>query len=167
MPVSSYTPVPMQSVRAVAIQDPTPLPTPRPTKIPTPTPTPYPNPLDKRIEVDVSEQRLTYYEGSTVMGSFLVSTAAAGYWTPRGTFAVQAKKPSVLYRGYNPDGSISYDYPNTKWNLQIIPRYYIHGAYWHNAFGTPRSHGCVNVAYANMEGLYNWADMGTPIIIYD
>jgi lipoprotein-anchoring transpeptidase ErfK/SrfK len=43
--------------------------------------------------------------------------------------------------------------------------YYIHGAYWHHNFGHPMSHGCINVAYANMEGLYNWADVGTPITI--
>ena len=38
--------------------------------------------------------------------------------------------------------------------------YYIHGAYWHNKFGKQMSHGCVNVSYANMEGLYQWAEKG-------
>ena len=45
--------------------------------------------------------------------------------------------------------------------------YYIHGAYWHDEFGTVRSAGCVNVPYeyAYMGRLYDWADVGTPIII--
>ena len=38
-------------------------------------------------------------------------------------------------------------------------------AYWHNKFGQPMSHGCVNVGYDNMEGLYNWADAGTKVTI--
>ncbi|MFH0951427.1 MAG: L,D-transpeptidase, partial [bacterium] len=44
-------------------------------------------------------------------------------------------------------------------------RYYIHGAYWHNNFGQPMSHGCVNVAYDNMEDLYWYAQIGTKVIV--
>ncbi|MDP3985970.1 MAG: L,D-transpeptidase, partial [Candidatus Veblenbacteria bacterium] len=43
--------------------------------------------------------------------------------------------------------------------------YYIHGAWWHNNFGKPQSHGCVNVAYEHMERLYTWAQVGTKVII--
>jgi lipoprotein-anchoring transpeptidase ErfK/SrfK len=71
--------------------------------------------------------------------------------------------PKVLYKGKG------YYYPNTKWNLFFLQGseggYYIHGAYWHNQFGTPVSHGCINVSYKNMEGLYNWADLGTKVVI--
>ena len=125
------------------------------------------NPLNKRIDIDISEQQLRYYEGDRIIGHILISSARKGYWTPRGTFAVQIKRPAVLYQGFNPDGTRSYYYPNTKWNMQIIPHYYIHGAFWHNNFGVPMSHGCVNVSYKDMEGLYNWADVGTPIFIHE
>lgn len=138
-----------------------------PRRIFRPAPTPYPNPLNKHIIVDISDQRLSYFEGENLIGSVLVSSAARGFWTPRGEFAVQMKRPTVLYRGYKADGTISYYYPNTKWNLQFLPHLYIHGAYWHNEFGHPRSHGCVNVSYANMAGLYDWADVGTPVTIQD
>jgi hypothetical protein len=43
--------------------------------------------------------------------------------------------------------------------------FYIHGAFWHDNFGQPMSGGCVNVAYENMEPLYNWADEQTKLII--
>lgn len=152
--MSSATPRPVATFR------------PRVVRVPTPVPTPYPNPLDKHIDVDISEQRLSYFEGQTLIGTALVSSAAWGYWTPRGEFMVQLKRPVVDYRGLNSNGT-TYNYPGTKWNLQFLPHYYIHGAYWHNAFGTPRSHGCVNVSYKDVEALYNWADVGTPVVIHE
>ena len=114
----------------------------------------------KRIVVDLKEQRLTYYDGDVEQGSFLISSGVRGKETPTGTFYVLKKIPVKLYKGPG------YYLPNTKWNLNFLPGYYIHGAYWHNNFGHPMSHGCINVSYKNMEGLYNWADVGTQIIIH-
>jgi len=122
--------------------------------------------LPKRIVVDISEQRLWYSYGELgEQGSFLISSGRQGYWTPRGTFTVRRKLPVARYSGYM--AGRYYDYPNTRWNLEFLPKYYIHGAYWHNSFGTPRSKGCVNVSYKNMESLYAWADVGTTVIIRD
>lgn len=122
--------------------------------------------LPKRIVVDISEQRLWYSYGEFgEQGNFLISSGRYGYGTPRGTFTVTRKLPVARFSGYI-NGKF-YDYPNTKWNLEFFPKYYIHGAYWHNSFGTPRSKGCINVAYANMETLYAWADVGTTVIIRD
>lgn len=45
--------------------------------------------------------------------------------------------------------------------------YAIHGAYWHHNFGTPVSHGCINVAVDHAEWLYNWASIGTSVVIHD
>lgn len=45
--------------------------------------------------------------------------------------------------------------------------YAIHGAYWHNNFGTPVSHGCVNVRVDRAERLFNWAEVGTPVIVHE
>jgi hypothetical protein len=136
---------------------------------PTLTPSPSPAPvvfLEKRIDIDLSEQRLRYYYGDMQLESDIkISSGVAWYPTPKGEFTIQIKKPLVNYVGSNRDGS-RYNYPKTKWNLQFLPSYYIHGAYWHNAFGTPRSHGCINVAYKDMEKLYNFADVGTKVTIH-
>lgn len=119
--------------------------------------------LNKRIVVSLKNQKLAYYLGDAMLEEFPISSGLPKMPTPPGTYAVLMKKPVVRYLG------VGYDFPNTKWNLMFKPgktgNYYIHGAYWHNKFGTPRSHGCVNVAYGNMERLYNWADQGTPITI--
>lgn len=119
--------------------------------------------LPKIIKVSLKDQTLSYYTGPHLIKSFKVSTGLPKFPTPRGTFKIEKKVPVIHYIGED------YNYPNTKWNLRFKftkkGSYYVHGAYWHNRFGRPYSHGCVNVAYANMERLYEWADVGTPVVV--
>lgn len=118
---------------------------------------------NKLIVVTLKDQDLKYFEGTQLIGEFKISSGLPGTPTPPGSYTVLIKKPVVDYKG--PD----YDFKNTKWNLMFkkgkVLNFYIHGAYWHHNFGHPMSHGCVNVSYANMEPLYNWADVGTKIVI--
>lgn len=121
--------------------------------------------LAKRIEVDLSEQKLRYYYGDGLQGEILVSTGRPGMATPTGTFFIGRKLDVVRYVGWS--FGRHYDHPNTKWNMEFIPRYFIHGTYWHNDFGHVHSKGCVNVSYKDMEPLYRFADVGTPVIIHE
>lgn len=123
------------------------------------------NKLEKLIEIDLKKQQLTYWFGGKQLAQFLISGGLKYLPTPRGQFTVLAKEDLRTYggRGYN------FYYPKTKWNL-LFKRgtklnYYIHGAYWHNKFGQPMSHGCVNVSYQNMERLYWFAQLGTRVVI--
>lgn len=114
----------------------------------------------KRIEVDLSEQRLRYFVGNTQVDSVLISSGTRKYPSPVGTFSVLQKIPVKAYAGPG------YYLPNTKWNLKFSNAgYYVHGAYWHNNFGHPMSHGCINVSYADMPQLYAFADVGTRVMI--
>ncbi len=119
--------------------------------------------LEKLISVNLKNQELTYSFGGKTLETFLISSGLTRTPTPEGEFDVITKRDVVHYRG--PD----YNYPDTKWNLRFAWgsgfSYYIHGAWWHNNFGTRMSHGCVNVSYDNMERLYTWAQVGTKIII--
>lgn len=119
--------------------------------------------LEKRISVDLSSQKLTYSLGGVALESFSISSGLPRTPTPPGEFNVLAKVPVKHY------GGRGFDYPNTKWNLQFTSirglGYYIHGAYWHDDFGQPKSHGCVNVSYQNMQRLYDWAQLGTKVEI--
>lgn len=123
---------------------------------------PQPIKVEKLIKVNLASQRLEYYFGGKTLGSFAISGGVKSMPTPKGNFTVLKKIPLKNYGGAN------YYYPNTKWNLNFYNKkygYYIHGAYWHNKFGQPMSHGCVNVSYENMEPLYNWAQVGTKVVI--
>ena len=117
----------------------------------------------KLIKVDLKTQNLTYLFDGQILESFPISSGVSVLPTPTGNFTILAKVPAKNYggTGYN------YYYPDTKWNMHFTNlngyRYYIHGAYWHNNFGQPMSHGCVNVAYENMERLYNWTSVGTEV----
>ncbi len=119
--------------------------------------------LEKLISVNLKTQTLAYSLGGKVLEQFPISSGLPRTPTPAGDFEVLQKRPVVHYLG--PD----FDFPNTKWNLKFkngsALSYYVHGAYWHSAFGKPRSHGCVNVSYENMERLYTWAQVGTKVKI--
>jgi lipoprotein-anchoring transpeptidase ErfK/SrfK len=59
-----------------------------------------------------------------------------------------------------------YDVPDVPFTMYYYRGYAIHGAYWHNNFGTPVSHGCTNVAVNHAEWLFDWADVGTPVVVH-
>lgn len=121
--------------------------------------------LEKIIKVDLEKQQLEYFFEDYKFDSFLISSGIASMPTPTGDFEILDKVPVKHYGG----SGYNFSYPNTNWNLHFTTqkyRYYIHGAYWHNNFGHPMSHGCVNVSYENMEQLYWWAEVGAKVKIY-
>jgi hypothetical protein len=119
--------------------------------------------LEKKIVVALADQSLSYRLGDYIVGGFKISSGLQKTPTPTGSYEILVKKPMVSYTGAD------YNYKNTRWNMLFKKGsplgYYIHGAYWHNNFGEPMSHGCINVSYQNIEPLYNWADVGTKVII--
>jgi lipoprotein-anchoring transpeptidase ErfK/SrfK len=121
---------------------------------------------DKFILVDLSEQRLTAYSNGIPVNTFLVSTGTAGWPTPLGTTTVTAKIPIMDYTwNYGVGNPNNYSLPDVKWNMRFRNHYYIHSAYWHNNFGQPMSHGCVNTSIPDAEWIYSWADVGTTVEI--
>lgn len=122
----------------------------------------------KYIRVDISTQTLTAYEYGIPAFSFLISSGVASYPTPLGKTEVMAKLPSHDYSWFYGAGNpANYSLPNVLWNLRFRTHYYIHSAYWHNNFGHPMSHGCVNVSIPNAERVFNWAEVGTPVEIVE
>ncbi|GAB4366988.1 MAG: hypothetical protein Kow00121_04880 [Elainellaceae cyanobacterium] len=115
---------------------------------------------DRWIEINVSTQRLIAWEGNTPIYAIIVSTGTAENPTLTGSFAVQSKHRTARMRGDD------YDVPDVPFVMYYDGNYGIHGTYWHNNFGTPMSHGCVNVAVDHAEWLYNWASYGTPVVVH-
>ena len=123
-----------------------------------------PTEIEKLITVSVADQQLAYYFDGNMLEEFPISGGLLYTPTPLGDFEIMDKVPVKHYKG------VGYDFPNTKWNLHFTStyywRYYIHGAYWHDNFGKPMSHGCINVSYDNMERLYWFAQTGTKTQIH-
>lgn len=113
------------------------------------------------IDINLSTQTLVAYEGSRPLLSTAVSTGMADTPTPVGTYTIGYKTKSQRMTG--PD----YDLPNVPWVMYFTNRgHAIHGAYWHNNFGVPMSHGCVNTSLPNAQWLYEFAPKGTRVVVH-
>ncbi|MDZ7845092.1 MAG: L,D-transpeptidase [Anaerolineales bacterium] len=152
--------------------------TPSPTPTFTPTPTPQPTktkkpPVNQKyrfptdisanqrwIDLDLSKQRLYAYEGNKIVRKFVVSTGTWVTPTVTGTYRIYVK-----YRYAHMSGP-GYYLPNVPYTMYFYKGYGIHGTYWHNNFGTPMSHGCVNMRTDESGWLFNWASVGTIVNIH-
>ncbi len=115
---------------------------------------------ERWIEVDISQQMLTAWQGDTVVLRTIVSTGRAEFPTVTGTWPIQTKLTSTRMIGPG------YDTPNVPWTMYFFRGYAVHGAYWHDDFGTPVSHGCINVRPAEAKLLFDWATVGTRVTVH-
>ncbi|MBU1031679.1 L,D-transpeptidase [Patescibacteria group bacterium] len=116
---------------------------------------------EKWIEISLDEQRLRAYEGNKLVIEFPISS---GLWasTPKGTFNIWYKTRSQSMIGGSQALGTYYNLPNVPNNMFFYQGYAIHGAYWHNNFGHPMSHGCVNSPLASAAQLFDWAGPVIP-----
>lgn len=124
---------------------------------------------NKKIIVNLTEQKLYAYAGDKLFMETNVSSGLEDLPTPRGTFHIYEKTPSRYMQGPLPNISDQYyDLPGVPWTMYFtVGGAALHGAYWHNNFGKEWSHGCVNLRTGDSEKLYNWAPMGTTVIVKD
>ncbi len=121
---------------------------------------------DKWIEINVTTQTVTAYEGSTPVKSVVVSTGVARTPTVLGTFKIYRKIPSQTMSGGSQTAGDYYYLPNVTDVMYFYRDYAIHGTYWHNNFGRPMSHGCVNMTLADAKWFYQWASVGTLVVAH-
>jgi hypothetical protein len=120
----------------------------------------------KQIEIDLTKQRMYAYEDGLLAATFLVSTGIKIFPTPTGTFSVIKKIPKMNYVwNYGTGSPYNYNIKNVSWNSQFAPHLYMHEAYWHNGFGVVKSHGCINMRKDDAKFIYDWSEIGTPVII--
>ena len=176
---AAYQPTPVPSATSTFF----PLPTPTSTSTVTPTPTwpaieavthtaaPVSSPAvasfptlgfaapsrGKWIGIDLANQQVTAYEGQKAVFSALVSTGVAGMPTPLGDFKIYRK---VRVQAM---GGADYYLPNVEYVSYFHRGYALHGTYWHDNFGQPMSHGCVNMRNPDAQWVYAWAPVGTPV----
>lgn len=112
------------------------------------------------IEIDLGDQRLSAWSGGTLVRAFMVSTGKPGTPTPTGTYAIQSKFRATRMQGED------YNIPDVPYAMFFSGNYAVHGADWHNSFGTPISHGCINMRVSSARWLYEWAAAGTPVVIH-
>lgn len=123
---------------------------------------------DKKIYVDLTNQMLYAYEGESLVYSFLVSTGKWGK-TPTGVFNIWGKFRYTKMSGGSVALHTYYYLPNVPYvmffeNDQIAGSrgFSLHGTYWHENFGHPMSHGCVNMKTSEAALIYEWTGPNIP-----
>jgi lipoprotein-anchoring transpeptidase ErfK/SrfK len=173
---ATSTATPTATATATATPTNTPTSTPTSTSTPTFTPTFTPRPtmptnygveipteVDENtrwIDIDLSDQMLYAYIGENVVNSFLVSTGTWRTPTVIGEFHIWVKYRYADMRGPG------YYLPDVPFTMYFFKGYGIHGTYWHDNFGTPMSHGCVNMRTSEAGWLFDFASVGTLVNVH-
>jgi len=122
----------------------------------------------KWIEVNLHEQTIAAYENKQLVFASLVATGIAPFWTKPGLFQIYQKFEATPMRGsFEADRSDAYYLEDVPWTMYYDQARALHGAYWHNGFGAVRSHGCVNMSVGDAHWLYDWAEVGDWVYVWD
>jgi len=119
-------------------------------------------PGEKRVEISISRQELTAYEGDEIVFHTNIASGALTKekQTPTGDFRVQSTYPSKHMGGTTRDNIYAYALPGVPWNCFFTTGIATHGTYWHNNYGIPQSSGCVNMRNHEAKWLFRWV---TPV----
>ncbi len=120
---------------------------------------------ERWVEIDLTNQYLVAWQGNVRVVETYISSGRDQFATPPGTFYVLSKIPSQTMEGVL--GGEYYNVPNVPDVLYFTNvGHAIHGTYWHNNFGVPMSHGCINLPVEIADWMYGWAGIGTRIEIH-
>jgi len=119
-------------------------------------------PNERWIDVDLDNQMLVAYEGDQPVYATLVSSGGKTTPTETGIYRMWLKESEADMKGLN--GEDPYSVATVPWTQFFSPEkgLALHTAYWHDQFGTQRSHGCVNLAPRDARWLYFWSDPQVP-----
>lgn len=113
--------------------------------------------VGKQVIVDLSEQRVYAFEDGEVVFTAIISSGLPATPTVLGDYKVYYRLESQTMSGPG------YYLPGVQWVQYFYSGYAFHGTYWHDNFGQPMSHGCVNMRNEDAEWLFRWASIGTPV----
>jgi hypothetical protein len=119
------------------------------------------------LDVSILRQTLVAYEGTRPVYATLVSTGADGIGDPKethstvqGQFLIHTKHVSVTMSG--DEVGDEFDLRDVPWVQYFTEGYALHAVYWHDSFGAPRSHGCINLSPGDARWLFEWTDPPVP-----
>lgn len=120
------------------------------------------------IGVNLEQQTLAVYDNNQLMFATLIATGVDPYFTQPGLFQIYEKKELETMTGSFAAGKTDYYYlENVPWTMYFDQSRALHGAYWRALFGYTQSHGCVNLSVADSHWLYNWAQVGEWVYVWD
>lgn len=122
---------------------------------------------EKRIEVNLGAQTMKAYEGDNVVFMSRISsgvrTREGGFSTPTGYYRTTLKRPCRHMAYPSDDTYTGFDLPGVPWVSYFTSKgVAFHGTYWHNDFGVPHSHGCINLTPEAARWVYLWTTPAVP-----
>ncbi len=119
----------------------------------------------KHIYVDIATQSITAFEDDKAVLTARCSSGGKGTRTPIGDFKTFHKGPTIHMTNDGEAGAgQGYDLPGVPWvSFFTGTGDSFHGTYWHNDYGKPRSHGCVNLSPADAKFIYRWTRPEVPV----
>ena len=120
------------------------------------------------IEINLFEQTLAAYDNYQLVYDTLIASGVDPYFTRPGLFQIREKKVTeAMFGAFATDKSDYYFLDAVPWTMYFDDARAIHGAYWRAWLGYPQSHGCVNMSVADSHWIYNWANEGDWVYVWD
>ncbi len=120
------------------------------------------------IEVNLLEQTLAVYDQSQLVYATMIATGVDPFFTKPGLFQIQVKKDTETMTGsFTSDKSDYYSFEKVPWTMYFDGARALHAAYWRTLFGYAQSHGCVNLSPGDSHWLYDWANVGDWVYVWD
>lgn len=114
---------------------------------------------ERWVGVSLSTQTAVAYHGDRPVYAAMIASGLPGTPTVQGIYRTWARLPSTKMSGGRP-GQGYYYIEGVTWTCYFYRGYALHTAYWHDAFGSPRSHGCVNISPYDAWWLFQWSAAG-------
>ncbi len=123
---------------------------------------------DRWIEVNLYEQTLAVYDQDQLVFATLIASGLEPFWTRPGLFKIINKLDKTPMRGsFEADHSDAYYLEDVPWTMYFDEARALHGAYWRANLGFPQSHGCVNLSVGDSHWLFDWANVGDWVYVWD
>lgn len=120
------------------------------------------------IEVNLYEETLSIYDNGQLKFATLITSGQEPFYTRPGLFQIYKKLERETMRGaFESDRSDYYYLQDVPWTMYYDEARALHGAYWRAVFGYPGSHGCVNLSIGDAHYLFNWANEGDWVYVWD
>ena len=120
------------------------------------------------IEVNLYEQTLGVYENGRLVYATLIASGMDPFFTQPGLFQIYKKYDKTNMSGaFEADRSDYYFLEDVPWTMYYDDARALHGAYWRTLYGYPQSHGCVNLSIGDAKFIYDWANEGDWVYVWD
>ncbi|UCH59045.1 MAG: L,D-transpeptidase [Anaerolineales bacterium] len=123
---------------------------------------------DRWIEVNLFEQTIAVYDQNQLVFATLIASGLEPFWTRPGLFQIYEKLETTPMRGaFEADRSDAYYLEDVPWTMYFDQARALHGAYWRANLGFPQSHGCVNLSVGDSRWIFDWAEVGDFVYVWD